>query len=183
MIEFIRMVVLVACLFAAYKIVGTRTNLGGWKKHGLAILSAFLVTGMFISATKTENEIKEERAQKAADVQAQEQRKLENERMKKEREQEELADAESAALETEINLVCQRAVASRLTVPKSADFSIMDSQITFDSKSELFVNSNTFEYKNAFNAELQGAYLCEVDASDFKSTKKVRVVNIKLGKK
>lgn len=150
------------------------------KRTGLAIFVGLVVLGAIGNAMKSP----EEKARIAAATEnrrAEEAKKQEFDKAQKDQKAaEEKANKESAALEIEAQVECESAVRGKLDIPKSADFSIMKSKLSFDGKQ--FVHYNTFTYKNRLNAELEAAYLCSLDASRFKETGKVAVVSIKIGK-
>lgn len=180
--EILRGCIALASIALAYWVVVKYTKLTGWKRHAIAWLAVGLVGGTLINLTKTKAELAAEAEAKKLEADKAAVRAEERKKQEVKREAEQAREAEAFKLGIAITLKCERAAKEQLTIPRSADFALLNTQLTVGKKPNELVQYNTFTYKNAFNAELEGAYLCVVNTKDYEATKEVTVVSIKLGR-
>jgi hypothetical protein len=99
---------------------------------------------------------------------------------------EEKANEETSQFEIDLALFCEKNVRKKLAIPRSASFDAGTESRTFktakDKKSANAVLYEEFSYKNSFNAELTGAFACEVDVRGWKENRALSLVSLKIGR-
>jgi hypothetical protein len=173
--ESLRGLVAIAGIAAMYWVVIKYTALVGWKRHATALLLGALFGGSIIRLTMSSTELAAEAAEAKAQTEA-------REKAAQKQANDSARDALAFELSAAISSSCEDSAKAALTIPKSADFSVLQTQTRPGAKAGQVVQYNTFTYKNAFNAELEAAYLCTVDTKNFSSTKEVKVLSVKLGR-
>jgi hypothetical protein len=125
-------------------------------------------------------------SKKAAEERAEIAHKAAEEKSMAEKVAEEKANEETSQFEIDLALFCEKNVRKKLAIPRSASFDAGTESRTFkpakDKKSANAVLYEEFSYKNSFNAELTGAFVCEVDVRGWKENRALSLVSLKIGR-